>query len=407
MLFRSPWFHGLRGVPITLATLAAGLALGVSGCNEETDTTTDTETSSLLSIYVQPSLFIGDVPCSSAPGAMRSYVATLVDRTNPEVPFTLPSSLPTPCSMGVRFNDVVAGHRYTAEIDGYEAFADEICPEGCFLPNGTKDYKVLRSGSRHMAHADGSAAEPRWLATCGSVDGDSGSGGSGGDDQPYTIAADTGTTVLAACSPLVDQGAATDQTGVEIGPQDTLGALACADDGVSGVAEFDIEAAGALPDLLGIPCTDAPFVQKYQGAGLVPGALASFFVAAHQKKGGPITWGAVCSAVVEKGLTVRAACTPLSAKGSLHIDIAGVLGAFGVSCSGDVVSYDATVTGPGGTIEKTDVSCTGSPSFGPLDPGDYTTQLVIRTADGKDLFSATCFATVQPGRVTTGDCTIQ
>jgi len=329
---------------------------------------------------------------------MRSYVATLIDRTNPDFPFTLASSLPTSCSQGVRFDNIVGGHTYTAQIDGYETFAADLCTVGCFNDDGTVDYKAQHSGSRHMESSNGTPVNPRWLGSCGEV-----------ETEP-TIARIDGTTLILECDPLVDAGAGSSPTGVEVDPQATLGSLACAGGpaGESGVASFDIFSENGLGNLLGIPCNDAePFVQAYTSAALVPGSGVSFFVAGHAEQGGPVTWGATCAALVKEGLTVRAACAPLSDKGSLAIDIAGVLDLYGVTCSGDIVAYDASFTGEAGEVEKLGVSCKNGLSFGPLSPGPYSANLVIHTKDGGDLFSASCSATVDPGRDAIADCTLQ
>jgi hypothetical protein len=492
--FRSPSF------PV----LAAALALAGPACTQApTDTFTDTETA-LVGLLVRPSEFLGDTPCSTAPGAMRSYVVTLVDRTYAEVcgdgvcqpsetegscardckadhscgngkcdddlngqkdvtketdetcpvdcdgvlppPFTLASSLPTPCSAGVRFNKVVAGHAYSAFIDGYEEEAEQIwpqtiCGDSVCRPPETKDscpvdcgklsrclhdgncqgfaiggdiketsvncpldcggsrvdYKAMRSGSRHMQYADssGKPASPRWLATCGM------------GDQARTTIAFSGTTLLNACDPLVDGGAEAAETAVEIAPEDALGLLKCTGDtgqGEVGVASFDIESRDGLGDLLGIGCKDPPFVQRYTGDALVPESTISFFVSARAQKGSDPVWGSECSAVVKEGLTVRAACAPLSAKGMLRIDIAHVIYVFDPksNCSGDIASYDASLKESG--VVRTAIPCTEDISFGPLPPGPATVDVVVHTKDGYDLFAAACTANVEAGRTTTAVC---
>lgn len=443
MQFRSPSF----------SALSAALALAGAACTETPTTTlTDTE-NAIVALFVRPSEFIGDTPCGAAPGAMRSYVVTLVDRTYSDTcdeepcqpPFTLASSLPTPCSAGVRFNEVVAAHSYTAYIDGYEESADQIwpqticgdsvcrapetadsCPVDCSkVPtcgdgkcrafeggsgvketavncpldcDGAKvDYKAMKSGSRHMQYADsiGKPASPRWLGTCGE------------GDQAKTLVALTGTTLLNACTPLIDGRAEPPESAVEIAPEDALGLLKCAADtgpGEVGVASFDIQSEDGLGDLLGIGCSDPPFVQRYTGDALVPGSTISFFIAARAQKGSDPVWGSECSAVVKDGLTVRAACAPLSDKGSLRIDIAAVLKELGVACSGDIASYDVSLTG-GGIVKKA-IPCTQSTTFGPLPPGAAAADMVIYTKDGTDLFTATCAAKVEAGRSTAADCTL-
>src|SRR5262245_10331735 len=76
-------------------------ALALAGC---TDTgTTAAATLTPTSISVDPSAFLGPVPCSKMPGGLQTYVATLTDMGPPDAdayaPFTLPSSPPTACSL--------------------------------------------------------------------------------------------------------------------------------------------------------------------------------------------------------------------------------------------------------------------------------------------------------------------
>lgn len=117
------------------------------------DALTDTDTSALLTaagepiVEIDPATFLktcvpgtdGDgcpeiaVPCANLPGAMQSYVVTFTDEgpvgyEGAGFPLILPSSPPTPCSQPVSFNHGITGHRYTAEIDGYEQRPSDIVP---------------------------------------------------------------------------------------------------------------------------------------------------------------------------------------------------------------------------------------------------------------------------------------
>ncbi|MEZ4311776.1 MAG: hypothetical protein R3F14_27410 [Polyangiaceae bacterium] len=277
MLSRSPRAQVLA----LLAAATAAASAPACTTTETTETLDDSSSSSAL--IVRPADFPGNTPCSDAPGAMRSYVATLIDHVNPSVPFTLPSSLPTPCSQGVRFDDVVAGHPYTVEIDGYEAFADELGPSGWAKSNGDIDYKILRSGDRHMEAKDGTDLTPRWLASCGK------------DPSPHIVPANTGTLLVAQkCTPFEDTAPGSTETAVEISPQDSLGTLACAGsapEGQPAVASFDLLPQDGLPGLLGLPCTSPAFVQKYTGKPLAPGKQLTFFIDAHPAADAPVAWG--------------------------------------------------------------------------------------------------------------------
>lgn len=406
MLFRSP--------PLRRATevaLLAAIAAGAAACNSQTTTTTgttDDSDSSTVALIVRPADFLGDTPCSAAPGAMRSYVATLTDRTDPDVPFTFPSSLPTACSQGVRFDDITAGHSYSVQIDGYEAFSDEIGPPGWVRTSGdqqgTIDYKALRSGARRMTAADGTSVAPRWVGACGE------------GAEPRTIAAATGTTAITACDSLVDTAPGSTGTFVQVAPQDALGTLRCAKDadpGEPAVASFDLAPQNGLPGKIGIPCVDPPFVQTYPevpdapGVQLVPGTRVDFLVDAHADPNGPVVWGATCSVLVEEGLTVRAACSPLSDRGSLRIDVASLLDLVGVACSGDITQYDAKLLTGDVMLAQQGLSCTKDATFGPLAPGDYAADVALLGKDGAPLFTFACAAAVAPGRAATADCTLQ
>lgn len=407
MLFRSPL---PRRTP-AVALLASALALGATACTTTTDTTTvdDTDDGADVALIVRPAEFIGLTPCSAAAGALRSYVATITDVSDPALPFTLPSSLPTPCSLGVRFDNIQAGRSYTLQIDGYEAFAGDIGPTGWSIdatpqnPNDAKyeiDYAALRSGSRHMTDVTGAPVSPRWLGACGE----------GTGAQAPTVAADTGTTLVSGCSPLVDTAPGSTETGLEVAPQDALGSLVCAGQAASGepsVASFDLLPQNGLPGLLGIPCLDAPFVQKYTGASLVPGTIVDFFVDAHAEPGGPVTWGATCSAVVEEGLVVRAGCSALTDRGAMRVDIAAVLEQLGVECSGDIAAYDAELTAGETSLAQMGVPCDEDTTFGPLAPGDAAAEVTILAKDGAAIFTLACAASVQAGRTAAADCVLQ
>jgi hypothetical protein len=119
-------------------------------------------------VAVSPSDFLGGVRCApltegdasaADPDAARSYVATLFDVTpapdgtvpNPGTP--LASSPPESCLKLVTFSNVVAGHRYLAEVDAYTQRPDELTP--------------ISAGSRELSDGDGTRAVPRWVATCG------------------------------------------------------------------------------------------------------------------------------------------------------------------------------------------------------------------------------------------------
>jgi hypothetical protein len=111
-------------------------------------------------IEVDPAEFLGDeVVCGTSRGALRWYVATLIDVTEDQG-FRLPSSPPTSCSQSVFFSGVVASgrtlsvehdaHRYIAEIEGYDS--DTLKPR--------------HEGSSVMV-SGGETVLPGWAGSCG------------------------------------------------------------------------------------------------------------------------------------------------------------------------------------------------------------------------------------------------
>lgn len=439
----SPLRSATRRTPYVLL---AALALGAAGCDQDDDPLVLDDSSSSAALYFRLSDFLGDVPCGAAPGAMRSYVVTLVDRTASDVcgdgvcvppetaatcapdcgdgaacgdgacsasdesaescpadcdpslllpPFTLPSSLPVSCSQGVRFDNVVGDHVYSVQIDGYEAFAGEIGPPGWYDPDAR--FRARRSGLRQMVDAAGKPVAPRWLGSCGE------------GEQPRALVAETGTSQVLVCDPLLDTGGP-GVTGVEVVPQAALGALRCAQEAAAGepsVATFDIRPETGAGNVIGIPCGSEPFVQLYSGSDLVPGAVVRYHVAAHAGDDAVADWGTTCEAAVEAGLTVRAACPPLSDKGSIRVDMKAVLEAAGSACGSDFSSYHLALTGGAETVSKHDLPCEDVLSLGGLSPGDYELELVVQPDGGPELFSATCAAKVEPGRTTSPDCAVQ
>ncbi len=418
-------------------TFSLTLLLGGSGCTEETTAIATDDSSSSAALLFRLSDFLGDVPCSAAPGALRSYVATLVDRTASDIcgdgqcvppetiescpgdcadpnpcgdgmcnaaapiletaetcpidcggtlfaQFTLPSSLPVSCSQGVRFDNVAENHRYSVQVDGYEAFASEIGPEG--FENPDTQYLATRTGARRMVDLAGNPVTPRFLGSCGE------------GEQARTVVLETGTSVVLECDPLRDTKTSSSKTAVEITPKDALGTLQCGTDGESTVATFDIRPEGGLGDILGIPCSESAFTQAYSADTFLEGEAVHFYVAAHAKKDDEPLWGSTCSAVVKKGLTTKAACFPLSADGNISVDMAKVLDQYGFQCGSNFATFDLEIVGPETSLKESDVVCEKPHTLGPFAKGDYSVSLTVRADDGKVLFETECIAKVEPGR---------
>ena len=133
------------------------MVFGSLACGSNSSTTTTIVRPELVA--VDPTDFLGAVPCSDAAGDAQSYVATLLDVTPdangklPDPPFQLPSAPPTKCTQPVTFSYVVLNHRYLAQVDAYDLAAEQLTP--------------LDAGSRLQLNAAGERVSARWQALCG------------------------------------------------------------------------------------------------------------------------------------------------------------------------------------------------------------------------------------------------
>lgn len=136
---------------------------------------------------VDPKDFVGEAatadgppPCS--PGGVQSYVATLIDVTEPSdggppSRFELASSAPTPCDQLVTFSYAITYHRYIALIDGYDRpsqAADDARVAAALAAdaggNTTPSPGAIAatgSGSRLQADRNGLRVQKKWTTTCG------------------------------------------------------------------------------------------------------------------------------------------------------------------------------------------------------------------------------------------------
>ena len=385
----------MRRRTLALVPLVA-LALASLACDETSDSDLDLDatTTQPTSILVDPSYFLGDVPCTAAAGAMQSYVATVLDVTDGSAPFPLPSSPPLTCGASVIFRQILVGHVYRVQIDGYDVSAETLTPVG-----GTS------SGSRSMVRRDAPNAgtvAPRWSTFC--------------DD----LTAQENVRSTPKCEELTPL---TTETGIRIDPRATLAGTSsipgldftCKQSSVDPegnpvvtghVASFDVRPEDpALPPLVNLACT-SPAPASYT-QNITPGATYTFRVEAHAEAGGPVSWGASCTAHAVSGLVVSALCDPLSADGALDLSLAGVLAAAGSSCvQANVATYDAELGAPGDERIE-DVACEKPLRFAPVVPGSYgAIQLVGRGAAGDVVATATCTAEIGPGAVSTATCTL-
>jgi hypothetical protein len=360
---REPSSH--RPLVLGAATLLAAALGCTSGTGVSSEGLAPTE------VAVDPEDFLGAVPCSSQPGALRSYVVTLSvwDDADDTSPFTVGSSLPTPCTLLAGFQKVVVvGKRYTAEIDGYEDFAHELAPFG-----GSS------GGAREMLDAEGERVSPRWRGRCGTSAADA------------TVAVANETRRVAGCTPLEDTS--TSATLVSLSPAAVLGADPCAR-----ADTLDIEPlGGGLAAVTGLAC-DAP-APTFAAAD---GVAYRFYVRTH--KAGAADLGAECFASAREGETIAASCAPPSSQGALAILLGGSAGTGAPGCPAD---HFFDVVEAGATLNLLPLPCVAQAVVGPLAPGIRLFNVFVYDAAGKPFGDGgACGGEIEPGRTTPATCVL-
>ncbi len=360
-----------------------GLALGAAACAEETGASDEFVV--VTSITVDPALFLGSVPCSSDAGAMRSYVATISDFTEEGRHFTLPSSPPVSCAERVSFRNVVPGHVYVAEIDGYTDLPNELEPIG-----------GPSSGSRALRRVSGGPAEqvaPRWEGGC-----------RGNPTTGGAVAATRVNVTIGECE-LVDNGPAS-VTGIRVDPASALGALTCG--GKPGqVSAVDVLPVGSgLPALLGVGCASA--APTYD-AGVVAGETYEFRLEADVDG---VAYGARCSAEARESVTTTASCNLLSRTGSLEVPLADVLAQAQKACDTDVDAFDVSIEALLGdppvltVVDSGVVACDAALGVAPLEPAKYWVRLEGHMIEGGSPLSASCVGMVVAGDKAEASCSL-
>lgn len=361
------------------------------GCETSADTSSlGTSSSAVTSIFVDPSFFMGDLPCAAVPGAMQSYVAHIYDVTNQQ-PIALPASPPTSCAAGVTFQQVVVGRKYRIKIDGYDVAPSKLVPVG-----------GMTSGSRTMtmkvADGVGPVVTPRWTTHC--------------DD----VISEKDTQVNATtCTPFPPAPVA---TGISVDPRvgmksasPALGCKKTITDAMGNPIEVgDVFALNVRPDnpslpaLLDLPCIDDGPAPSAFTQGITSGQTYRFRIEGVATAGGPVVWGTSCFATAKDGIVVDATCDPLRSDGAMEIVIAGLLGAD--TCSdANVVTFDVSYAGPPKEA-VTGVACGKSVRFSPLEPGQHAAAVVGYRKGGDVALEATCSALVAPGSVSVATCTL-
>jgi hypothetical protein len=350
-----------------------------AACSSEADIEPSIQHPTL--IEVAPEDFLGALPCSGDPGAVRSYVATLTDVTplddaGTERNFALPSSSPQACTRGVGFSFVTSGRKYEAAIDAYDR--DDVQPLG----PGLRDMVEIGTGQR---------VAPRWSSAC---------------TTPVT-AVFARTRRARGCSPLADLAPSGD-TAVRLNLESALEGLECG--GEAGqIAGYTVRLEYENPELSG-STRQAPCGEEIVFAGLEPNEPVSLFVSASEQDALEPSWGTGCIATTVEHVAVAARCEPLTSEGAIEVDIPAVLADLGRSCA-ELSEVRVNVLTPAEqTLEVAPPACEHPLEITEIDVGelgpDRQVVVVVEVfgADGQCAARTSCPARVVPGQRVAATC---
>lgn len=372
----------MRRLETAVAPLMS-FVLTTLGCQTSSDSSALPTATPVTSIYLDPSFFMGDMPCAASEGAMQSYVAAIYDVTNDQI-VTLAAAPPVTCSAGVTFQQVVVDRKYRIKIDGYDVPASALTPLG-----------GLSSGSRTMllkANPDAGPVTPRWTTHCDDVTA----------EKDSRVNASTCAAFTQPPTP----------TGIRIDPRvamkSAMPALTCQRPVVDSMGNITIEGDvfalhvrpdnPSLPALLDVDCLDETPAPSPYTQGIVPGQTYRFRIEGIAQASGPVVWGSSCFAVPTKDLVVQAQCDPLRANGGMDVVIDAE------TCTkADAVTYDVEFAGPP-KESIPGIACGKSVRLSPLPKGTQAATVVGYRADGSVALEATCSADVEPGLVSVATC---
>ncbi len=327
-----------------VALFAPGLAGVLGACSETTPPIAGVYHPTLVS--VNPLDLPGGVPCANADGALRSYVATVFDvefeadgslvgsstsdvvgtggaadqeaesqdvdtpgvcpadatpGTTPRAKdgFALPSSGPTDCRTPVAFSRVVDGHRYRAEIEGYDR------PGLVSLVAGAPIMVDPTTGER---------IAPRWKWRCG-------------DTCPENALAYLNRPI-ADCMLEAGSAGPSGASSVLLGLDGLTGAPMCgADPGSLDHYSVSYPNASGATTTTRVACGEQIRLDDVPERGTLKLSLL-----AYEAGNAEATWGTTCTATLIPGLAVSADCAPLIGEGALDLDPATALSALGYRC---------------------------------------------------------------------------
>jgi hypothetical protein len=330
-------------------------------------------------ITVRPSTFRGNLVCGDFANAWQSYVATLIDITDPSAPFTLASSGPISCNLPVSFAWVVPTHLYIAHIDGYDR-------------SDIKPFDSLSSGSPRMTDANGQDVAPKWGTECGrtpSTDADAGAFPNA-TESLYTT-----DVTLQDCAPFESSGG---PSALSLNLTTVRGSLNCGSK-AGQIDHFQITSKDGSFAPLNIQCAQP--IPDFAPA--TADKDYTFDVLAFEANSSAPTWATQCEATARDSVTLPLACQPLTNLGALQVDTTALLTKSGHSCAAsDIFGFRAFLVGK--TKPATLLACNDNAVFSSLPPGSY--QVMIDALDSKSttVFSAICDGATVPAQTTTANC---
>ena len=334
-------------------------------------------------VAVQPEDFLGNVPCSPDPGALRSYIATFYDvegvgggsAVGSGIP--LFSSPPVDCRRTVGTQNVTDDHHYAVEIHAFDRPAcDGGAEDGCV--------QALIPGTPIAADASGNVVAPRWTTACGR------------GDRQTVLPVDFTTVYIHDCDPLVlDQ--ATTTSAIRLAVDGTLGALACGSE-LDSVDHFTV-----IPEEPALATQNAVCGDVLEFAASSPGREYAFRVEAYEPEATTPRWASSCRATAVAGAQVSAICTALTSQGAILLDVAALLGSscgddgtVACECGADFAGVAVTLPE---SLEPNPEPLTGQACRQTLsiaaEAGSYTFEVELRPVAG-DPTHFTCQANVAP-----------
>ncbi|MCC6644457.1 MAG: hypothetical protein IT374_02665 [Polyangiaceae bacterium] len=331
--------------------LALPCLLALAACGS---TSADTGIVPYTDLHVDPETFRGDLPCGTAPGSMRSYVAKVWDVTGQEA-VDLSGATPvvvspaTQCAQSAAFSLVEPGRFYVATLDAYDVSAPCLDASTC----GAVTAPIASTDCGFGPGPDTPAPPPVEGQLFGPPD--------------ATQALYLRRVLLRGCRPMV--GAAS----TRVSSRDLVAGVGCGLDAAH-VERLRFVRAGVAPyDVL---CGDSISLAS---VGAVGDRAAVYGYARGEQSP---RWGASCE-VGAGGLS----CGPLSERGAVVVRGADV-------CDAATGTFTARDVSGGAEVEA---SCGSEAAFNDLSVASYT---ILVGGDGR----GTCRAVVAPGQRVVASC---